>query len=351
MAPNALRREYPVAYFLHSSHAAARTVQAILQMPHLLKPSKAWLPGYLPAANSMVTSACGIGEWQEEDEVRGFVYYILNEKQERKLKEHVGSGCEVKKVDFEVCAGGIFGRRDWVRGRAFVTIEEEEGGEIQEQRLGGPERLEGIQEEAAYELARGCETAATPPGLHTPTQTPSRKQKRKAFFRRVTDPLGFRSPSVQPDEQSGPPTVEAEGARRRSFSLIRRITMPNPLPSTYESEVDESSGTVGLSGESKHYQDVEAQQERPPRSTSPPQLTDPNSPRSEHEYDEEVVEVEESVEEAREIEELGEAETLAKIEEIKGEAAQEIGTKTEGPNNVRGIVAMYEELNMQGEAV
>jgi hypothetical protein len=80
---------YRIAYFLHSPHAAPKTLQSVL--------ATAWLPGYLPAPNSTVSaSSSRTGDWQDEDEIQGVVHYVSDAEQERRLKEHVGVDCEVK---------------------------------------------------------------------------------------------------------------------------------------------------------------------------------------------------------------------------------------------------------------
>jgi hypothetical protein len=202
---------YPLAYFLHSSHATPKLLQSALATPTLLKLRKAWLPGYLPAPNSTVsTSSTRMGDWEDEDEIRGFVYYVIDTEQERKLKEHVGGRCEVKEMYFEVCVGGVFGVREWVRGRAFVVSE---GDEM------------GAQD----------------------TADPAKPGKRMALFRRITEPLGLRS-------ASSAPSPDKQAAVRKAPGLFRRITAGMSSPVCHP-EAGESSSTAQAIEEPTYQQD------------------------------------------------------------------------------------------------
>jgi hypothetical protein len=140
-------REYSIAFFLHGDLAERRKLQSILDVPHFLKMRKAWLPGYLPVDNStVVKSGCWFGEWQEEYEVRGVAYFVKSDDEENILTDYTGA-VEVRDADFQICAGGILGKRDWVVGKVFtsaVTEEQEEG--MREERR---ERLEVVEDESA----------------------------------------------------------------------------------------------------------------------------------------------------------------------------------------------------------
>jgi hypothetical protein len=237
---------YPIAYFLHSAHAAPKTLQSVLSTPNLLKQRKAWLPGYLAAPNSTVgVSPTGMGEWQDEDEVRGVVYYVQDAKQERRLTEHVGGGCEAKEVDFEVCCGGVFGVKEWVGGKAFVVSEES----------AGAGRLEGIREEEEETDAAQVVSA-------------SKKEKRKGLLRRITEPLRSRPTSDEP--------LEVEGSLQKRVGLFRRIKSGLSL-ATHEPETGASSSTAGVTEEAICHQDDVVREELPPCLTSAPQIiiTDP----------------------------------------------------------------------------
>jgi hypothetical protein len=153
-----------------------------------------------------------MGDWQDEDEIRGVVYYVLDAEQERKLKEHVGADCEVKEVDFEVCVGGVFGVREWVSGRAFVVWEGNEiGREDDEMRV-------------QYTVDAAQLGSA------------SKKEKRKALLRRITKPLGIRTASsiLSPDEQA---------AVRKAPGLFRRNTS-GMSPPVGEQETGENSNAA-----------------------------------------------------------------------------------------------------------
>jgi hypothetical protein len=106
--------DYPLALFLHGDLADRRTLQSVLNLPNLPKMRKAWLPGYIGIGNSMVfKSGCGFGEWQEEEEVRGIAYFVKNDDEENILRDYTGA-VHVRDADFQMCAGGILGKRDWV---------------------------------------------------------------------------------------------------------------------------------------------------------------------------------------------------------------------------------------------
>jgi hypothetical protein len=359
-------REYPMAYFLHSPHATFKTLQTVFKTPNLLKQRKAWLPGYLPAANSKVTpSPYGFGEWQEEDEVRGIVHYVWDEEQERKLMDHVRGECEVQEVNFEICVGGVFGRREWICGCAFVTCAEQEREKGPKKRPGPPEKLEEIREEVDDELANGHDTSNTPLSLHEPTRDALdtagspldaahftislRKQKRKAIFRRITDPLGFKSaPPVQQDKQSRTPGIETEGARRKGFGLFRRTNVSTPFLPTYGAETGESSDTIDASQETAYHQDVSTQENWLPRHTSLLQFTDSNFGVILDTGAPEIIEVEDDqeVEDNQEIEVAQEDKETRDVE--KTEEPKKIERNTESLSSVRGMVAQYEK--MQGIA-
>lgn len=248
MSPTESTPSYPIAYFLHSPHAAPKTLQSVLSTPILLKQRRAWLPGYLPAPNSTVgVSSTGIGEWQDEDEVRGVVYYIQDAEQERRLAEHVGDGCEVQEVDFQVCCGGMFGMREWVGGRAFVVCENREE----------PSGLEEIREEEVAEM-RAQDTNDAAQLVST-----SKKEKRKGLLRRITEPL---RPRPAPDEPG-----EVEGSRRKPAGLFRRI-ISNLGLSTDKAKTGVSSGAVEVCQEDTSRQDMVVQEDSPPRRTPAPQI-------------------------------------------------------------------------------
>jgi hypothetical protein len=216
---------YPVAYFLHSPHAAPKTLQSALATPSLFKLRKAWLPGYLPAPNSTVSaSSSRMGDWQDEDEIQGVVHYVPDAEQERRVKEHVGVDCEVKEVDFGMCVGGVFGVREWVSGRAFVVWEEEEIGREED------------------EMRVQDTVDAAQPG------SASKKEKGKALLRRITEPLGIRTASSvpAPDEQA---------AVRRAPGRFRRITSGISLP-VGKHETGESSSTAQATEEPVCQQDA-----------------------------------------------------------------------------------------------
>jgi hypothetical protein len=246
MSSTASTSQYPIAYFLHSAHAAPKTLHEVLSTPKLLKQRKAWLPGFLAAPNSTVgISPTGIGEWQNEDEIRGVVYYIQNAEQERRLTEHVGGGCKAKEVDFEVCCGGVFGVREWVGGKAFVVSEES----------AGAGRLEGIREEEEETDAAQVVRA-------------SKEEKRKGLLRRITEPLRSRPTSDEP--------LEVEGSLQKRVGLFRRIKSGLSL-ATHEPDTGASSSTAGVTEEAICHQDEVVREELPPCLTSAPQIviTDP----------------------------------------------------------------------------
>lgn len=135
MSTNPPTRIYPVTYFLHAHLANPKTLHKVLGTPHLLKLRKATLPGYLAADNStVVSSGYGFGEWEAEARLKGVVHYVSNESEEKKLLDLVSAEGEVRvrEVEMEVCMGGIWGRKEWVRGCVFEKVER--GEEVQEVR-------------------------------------------------------------------------------------------------------------------------------------------------------------------------------------------------------------------------
>jgi hypothetical protein len=138
-------RDYPLALFLHGDLADRRTLQSVLNLPNLPKMRKAWLPGYIGIGNNMVfKSGCGFGEWQEEEEVRGIAYFVKNDDEENILRDYTGA-VHVRDADFQMCAGGILGKRDWVVGRVFTNVATSEYGENVSEET--PERVGSLEEQ------------------------------------------------------------------------------------------------------------------------------------------------------------------------------------------------------------
>lgn len=146
-------RIYPVTYFLHAHLANPKTLHKVLGTPHLLKLRKASLPGYFAADNStVVSSGYGFGEWEAEARLKGVVHYVSNESEEKKLLGLVSAEGEVRvrEVEMEVCMGGIWGRKEWVRGCVFEKVEREEVREVREEMVvegQGKQRAEEVEEE------------------------------------------------------------------------------------------------------------------------------------------------------------------------------------------------------------
>jgi hypothetical protein len=115
--------------------------------------------------STVLKSGCRFGGWQEEDEVRGVVYFVKNDDEESILRGYIGA-VEMKDAEFQMCAGGILGKRDWIIGKVFTstsTEEHEEG--MREERRERPDIVEeetGVREDIPKVPRQGFEDKRTP---------------------------------------------------------------------------------------------------------------------------------------------------------------------------------------------
>lgn len=236
MSTSTSSRTFPSAYFLHSDLASPKALQSLLAAPNLVKLRRAWLPGYSAGANgSVFTSGFGFGELQVQEEIQGVVLYVSCQEDEDRLRQHIGE-VEIKDVDMEVCMGGIWGKREWTVGRAFIGKEVERN-----VRRGGIEHSTTGDGEEKYIFQDALHI--TVPSVEDRVENikvdnallGSSKQKRKTLLKRITEPLRSKANILEDNfERAGfgidVDTNQGKGqtATQRKVATLRQERSPLP---------------------------------------------------------------------------------------------------------------------------
>jgi hypothetical protein len=130
-APTASASAYPITYFLCDKLTDAKVLKTALNLARLPKLRKARIIGYTRSAckseseseSTVKYDGTNYGEWDNEEIVKGVVFEVLSEYEERALVEYIGGDCGIKEVELEVqCASllGKVGKMERVMSRIFV---------------------------------------------------------------------------------------------------------------------------------------------------------------------------------------------------------------------------------------
>ncbi|KAF1920985.1 hypothetical protein BDU57DRAFT_562435 [Ampelomyces quisqualis] len=214
MTTNLQPRSYPAAYFLHAHLANPKTLQKVLGTPHLLKLHKACLSGYFAAENCTVASAgYGFGEWQDEAKVKGVVHHVRDESEEQKLRDFVSLAgvVGVREVEFEAVMGGIWGRKEWVRGWVFEREEKAKGEE--------ENMCKGKGKQGAEEMEEEEETEAEEEGMPEPDN--------------YQHPLSQDEMEIEGEPALKPNTYDPAPAQSRHDIPASHRILPPPFSSTH----------------------------------------------------------------------------------------------------------------------